>query len=126
MLLLPALMPLRHPFAVSLWHKAAFIDSFCAWAPLCDKDTEKGSNALWCPNVLMSYGIREPGVSEPECLSLTTRRERLLTPGRSDILELDQEDVLQVRASPGTRLANPNLMGLLLRPRLFITPGTTM
>ena len=76
--------------------------------------------------VLMSDGIREPGVSEPECLSLTTRRERLLTPGRSDILELDQEDVLQVRASPGTRLANPNLMGLLLRPRLFITPGTTM
>jgi len=53
-------------------------------------------------------------------------RERLLTPGRSDILELDQEDVLEVCATPGTRLANTGLMGLLLRPRLFITPGTTM
>ena len=32
-----------------------------------------------------------------EWTSLTTRRERLLTPGRSDIVELDQDDVLQVR-----------------------------
>ena len=56
----------------------------------------------------------------------TRGRERLLTPGRTDILELDEDDVLEVHCSPGSKLANTNLVGLLLRPRLFITPGTTM
>ena len=38
-----------------------------------------------------------PHIDILEWTSLTTRRERLLTPGRSDIVELDQDDVLQVR-----------------------------
>ena len=46
--------------------------------------------------------------------------------GRCDIVELDEDDVLRVYGSGGTRVKDVNFMGVLLRPRIFITPGTTM
>ena len=45
---------------------------------------------------------------------------------RCDIVEMDEDDVLQVYGTGGTKFSNTNFMGCLLRPRLFITPGTTM
>ena len=45
---------------------------------------------------------------------------------RCDIVEMDEDDVLQVYGTGGTKFSNSNFMGCLLRPRLFITPGTTM
>ena len=46
--------------------------------------------------------------------------------GRCDIIDLDEDDVLRVYGSGGTRVKDVNFMGVLLRPRLFIAPGTTM
>jgi len=54
------------------------------------------------------------------------KREKLIMPGRCDIIEMDEDDVLQVYGTGGTKFSNANFMGCLLRPRLFVTPGTTM
>ena len=54
------------------------------------------------------------------------KKEKCLFPGRCDIVELDEDDILQVHGTGGTKFSNANFMGCLLRPRLFITPGTTM
>jgi len=54
------------------------------------------------------------------------KREKLMMPGRCDIVEMDEDDVLQVYGTGGTKFSNANFMGCLLRPRLFVTPGTTM
>jgi len=54
------------------------------------------------------------------------RKEKMMVPGRCDIIELDEDDILQVYGTGGTKFSNANFMGCLLRPRLFITPGTTM
>ena len=54
------------------------------------------------------------------------RKEKMMVPGRCDIIELDEDDILQVYGTGGTKISNANFMGCLLRPRLFITPGTTM
>ena len=54
------------------------------------------------------------------------KREKMMIPGRCDIVELDEDDILQVYGTGGTKFSNANFMGCLLRPRLFITPGTTM
>jgi hypothetical protein len=53
-------------------------------------------------------------------------KDRLLAGGRSDIVELTEDDVLRVWIEEGTRVKEVNLMGVMLRPRLFILPGTTM
>eukprot|EP00092_Neocalanus_flemingeri_P094180 GFUD01119734.1.p1 GENE.GFUD01119734.1~~GFUD01119734.1.p1 ORF type:complete len:412 (+),score=110.39 GFUD01119734.1:28-1263(+) len=54
------------------------------------------------------------------------KREKLMDGGRSDIVDLNEDDVLEVYAEGGTKFKEVNLMGCLLRPRVFITPGTTM
>lgn len=54
------------------------------------------------------------------------KQEKVMEGGRCDIVELDEDDVLKVYGSGGTRVKDINLMGVLLRPRMFITPGTTM
>jgi len=53
------------------------------------------------------------------------KREKLLEAGRSDIVDLSEDDVLEVFGEGGSKFKNVSLMGMLLRPRIFITPGTT-
>lgn len=53
-------------------------------------------------------------------------RETLMEAGRCDIVELDEDDTLEVMGETGTKAKDISLMGLLLRPRVFITPGTTL
>lgn len=74
---------------------------------------------------LLSLGCQILGNSGQIWLKLN-KQERLMEGGRCDIVELDKDDVLKVYGSGGTRVKDINLMGVLLRPRLFITPGTTM
>ena len=45
--------------------------------------------------------------------------------GRTDIVELNEDDELRVFGAAGTKLRDVSLMGMLLRPRIFMTPGTT-
>ena len=52
--------------------------------------------------------------------------EKILTSGASDIVQLKEKDVLTVLVESGVKVKNINLMGVLLRPKDFITPGTTM
>ena len=54
------------------------------------------------------------------------KREKLIEGGRSDIVDLNEDDLLEVYAEGGTKCKEVNLMGILLRPKAFITPGTTM
>lgn len=53
-------------------------------------------------------------------------KEVLMEAGRCDILDLNEDDTLKVIGEPGTKAKDISLMGLLLRPRVFITPGTTL
>ena len=53
------------------------------------------------------------------------RKEQLLEAGRTDIVDLNEDDELRVFAWAGTKVKEVSLMGMLLRPRIFITPGTT-
>ena len=53
------------------------------------------------------------------------KKEKLLEGGRSDIVDLNEDDVLEVYAEGGTKFKDICLMGVLLRPRVFLTPGTT-
>jgi len=53
------------------------------------------------------------------------RKEQLLEAGRIDIVDLNEDDELRVFAWSGTKVKDVSLMGMLLRPRIFITPGTT-
>jgi len=53
------------------------------------------------------------------------RKEILFSGGRTDIVELNEDDELRVFGAAGTKLRDVSLMGLLLRPRIFMTPGTT-
>lgn len=53
------------------------------------------------------------------------RKEQLLEGGRSDIVDLNEDDELRVFAWAGTKVKDVSLMGMLLRPRIFITPGST-
>ena len=53
------------------------------------------------------------------------RKEQLLEVGRIDIVDLNEDDELRVFAWSGTKVKDVSLMGMLLRPRIFITPGTT-
>ena len=45
--------------------------------------------------------------------------------GRSDIVDLNEDDELRVFAAAGSKLRDVSLMGILLRPRIFLTPGST-
>ena len=45
---------------------------------------------------------------------------------RCDIVDLNEDDLQQVFAEGGTKMKDVSLMGILLRPRVFVTPGTTM
>jgi len=74
---------------------------------------------------LLSLGGQILGNSGQIWLKLNNH-ERLMEGGRCDIVELDEDDVLRVYGSGGTRVKDVNFMGVLLRPRIFITPGTTM
>jgi len=74
---------------------------------------------------LLNLGGQIHGNSGQVWLTLN-KREKLLDGGRSDIVELDEDDVLQVYCSSGTTVSNVSFVGLLLRPRAFIAPGTTM
>ena len=74
---------------------------------------------------LLNLGCQILGNSGQIWLKLN-KREKLMEGGRCDIIELDEDDVLNVYATGGTKVKDVNLMGVLLRPRLFITPGTTM
>merc|ERR1719315_379234 len=53
-------------------------------------------------------------------------KEKLMGGGHCDIVDLNEDDVLEVFSEAGTKLKDVNLAGFLLRPRVFITPGTTM
>jgi len=53
-------------------------------------------------------------------------KERVMEAGRCDIVDLNEDDCLKVMSEPGTKAKDISLMGLLLRPRVFITPGTTL
>jgi len=53
------------------------------------------------------------------------RKEHLLDVGRTDIVDLNEDDELRVFAWAGTKVKDVSLVGMLLRPRIFITPGTT-
>ena len=53
-------------------------------------------------------------------------KERVMEGGRCDIVDLNENDCLKVMSEPGTKAKDISLMGLLLRPRVFITPGTTL
>lgn len=53
------------------------------------------------------------------------RKEKVMDAGRSDIVDLNEDDELRVFAAAGTKLRDVSLMGMLLRPRIFMTPGTT-
>jgi len=74
---------------------------------------------------LLSLGGQILGNSGQVWLKLN-KREKLMEGGRSDIIDLDEDDVLHVYGLGGTKVKDVNLMGVLLRPRIFITPGTTM
>lgn len=74
---------------------------------------------------LINLGCEKLGNSGTVYLK-ANKRERLLEHGRCDVIELDEDDELNVYVTKGTRVKDVNLMGFLLRPRLFITPGTTM
>ena len=39
-------------------------------------------------------------------------------------MELNEDDELRVFGAAGTKLRDVSLMGLLLRPRIFMTPGS--
>ena len=52
-------------------------------------------------------------------------KEKLLEGGRTDIVELNEDDELRVFGGAGTKVRDVSLMGMLLRPRIFMTPGTT-
>ena len=54
------------------------------------------------------------------------KHEKLMEGNRSDIVDLNEGDLLQVFAEGGTKIKDVNVMGILLRPRVFITPGTTL
>jgi len=53
-------------------------------------------------------------------------KEKLMGGGHCDIVDLNEDDVLEVFAEAGSKIKDVNLAGFLLRPRVFITPGTTM
>ena len=74
---------------------------------------------------LLSLGGQILGNSGQIWLKLNNH-ERLMEGSRCDIVELDEDDVLRVYGSGGTRVKDVNFMGVLLRPRIFIAPGTTM
>jgi len=74
---------------------------------------------------LLNLGCQILGNSGQIWLKLNNH-EKLMEGGRCDIIELDEDDVLRVYGSGGTRVKDVNFMGVLLRPRLFIAPGTTM
>ena len=61
------------------------------------------------------------------CVTLKRNsKERLMDAGRCDIVDLNEDDTLIVMGEPGTKAKDISLTGLLLRPRVFITPGTTL
>merc|ERR1712002_1128420 len=51
-------------------------------------------------------------------------KETLMERGHSDIIDLNEDDILSVVGQKGTKAKDISLMGLLIRPRVFITPGT--
>ena len=59
-------------------------------------------------------------------LELRRNKDRLIGGGRCDIVELTEDDILRVWIEEGTRVKEVNLMGVMLRPRIFILPGTTL
>jgi hypothetical protein len=73
----------------------------------------------------LSYTATGPGGGGAGIV-LCRKKDRLFVGGRSDIVELTEDEVLQVWMDEGTRVKDVNLMGVMLRPRLFIIPGTTM
>merc|ERR1719348_936429 len=53
-------------------------------------------------------------------------KQKLIDGGRTDIVDLTEDDVLEVFAESGTKFKDLNFMGFLLRPRVFIQPGSTL
>ena len=53
-------------------------------------------------------------------------KQKLLDGGRTDIVDLTEDDILEVYAESGTKFKDLNFMGFLLRPRVFIQPGSTL
>lgn len=53
-------------------------------------------------------------------------KETVMDAGRCDIVDLNEDDTLTVIGDTGTKAKDISLMGLLIRPRVFITPGTTL
>jgi len=74
---------------------------------------------------LLSLGCKLLGHSGGIMLK-RNKKEKLMDGGRSDIVDLNEDDILEVFAEGGTKFKDVNLMGCLLRPRVFVTPGTTM
>ena len=74
---------------------------------------------------LLSIGCKLIGNSGAIMLK-RNKREKLMEGNRCDIVDLNEDDLLQVFAEGGTKMKDVNVMGMLLRPRVFITPGTTM
>jgi len=74
---------------------------------------------------LLSLGCRMLGHAGAIMLK-RNERETLMEAGRCDIVDLNEDDTLRVMGDTGTKATDVSLMGLLLRPRVFITPGTTL
>lgn len=53
-------------------------------------------------------------------------REKILESGRTDVVQLKEDDILRVWVSVGHKVKEVTFMGLLLRPKQFIAPGSTM
>jgi len=75
---------------------------------------------------LVSLGSSDKHQSTGRIIVRRNNRECIMESGRCDIIEFNEDDKLEVVAEPGTKASDINLMGLLIRPRVFITPGTTM
>lgn len=71
-------------------------------------------------------GGRVEGLSVRKNDHLKNDREKVLECGRTDVVQLKEDDTLRVWLNVGHKVKDISFMGVLLRPSQFITPGSTM
>jgi len=71
-------------------------------------------------------GGRVEGLSVRKNDHLKNDREKVLDCGRTDVVQLKEDDTLRVWLNVGHKVKDISFMGVLLRPSQFITPGSTM
>ena len=74
---------------------------------------------------LISIGSTLTGHAGAIVLKRNTK-EKIMEGNRCDIVDLNEGDILQLFAEGGSKMKDVSLMGILLRPRGFVTHGTTM